>query len=140
MRYLAALAVRRLASGIVPLVFPTSWLPLLRERILGNCMAGFNVKSLCSKMQHPKKTRHPKTLRASSPFLIQAITFPAPSASFLPHLLKPQPLQEVLGVCSLYPIIHVPGGNLVSCVLVPSCPLAAYSTWSGQRELQALFL
>lgn len=142
MCHLAALAARRLTSGVAPLVFSTSWLPLLRGRILGNCMAGFSVKSLRSKTHHPKKTRHPKTLRASSPFLIQALTFPVPSVSFLPYL-SPQTSTLARNLGCLLPVPHhtcTGGGNLVSHVLVPSCPLAAYSTGSGQQELQGLFL
>lgn len=96
------------------------------------------MKSLPSKTQHPKKTRHPEILRASGPFLILALTSPVPSVSFLSQLPKSELLQEVLGCLLPVPQHVYSRGNLVSHALVPSCPVSAYSTSCCSHNISAL--
>lgn len=79
------------------------------------------MKSLPSKTQHPKKSRDPETLRASSPFLILALTS-VPSIS-LPQLHTLKLLQKIL-MC-LLPVFLVLGVKLVQ---IPSSPVASHSS------------
>ena len=152
-RDLAAAAGRRLASVVGPLSFPLAGclcleagfgVPVWQGSVRSPCPPkpsircevpalqnpASAVKSLPSKTQHPQRTTHPETLRASGPFLIPALSSPVSSVSFLPQLPKPEPLQEVSGCSFTVPqrTCTGQGGNLVSHALVPSCPVAAYST------------
>lgn len=86
------------------------------------------MKSKPSKTQHAKKSRHPKTPRASGCFLILALTSPVPSVSSLPQLPKPGLLRGVSGCLLPVPQRLCLGGKLVFHALVLSSPVAAYST------------